>query len=986
MSYFSDNYDHIRYPLMPHTERGLRNAQRGAIWAVGSHFSQNAGAALLSLPTGAGKTGVLMMTPYILFAKRTLVVTPSRLVRNQIAEDFRGLLTLRKADIVVKGTPSPRVNEVEDKITDPEAWEKLREWDVVVATPSAISPHLEGVPAPPADLFDLLLVDEAHHSPAATWNGLLDAFPSAKRTLFTATPHRRDKKEIKAPLVYVYSLREAQEDGIFGEIEFVPVSIPTGAALGTEKEREAARDIAIARMTEEVFRADRAAGLEHCLMIRTDFKTRAKELQKIYEDNTGLHLKTIHSGLSLSIVKKMIQELRSGQLDGIICVDMLGEGFDFPNLKIAAIHAPHKSLEATLQFIGRFARTNAANLGKAKFIADPDSEVGDEIRALYQDNPTWKTLIANLSEARIGQEQEVRAGIEEFEPPSVQCASTRELSLYSLKPYRHVKIYRVPPDVTLDLSGEIAAPEGSEIIYRQTLRDGHATVFITHELSFPKWSGIRNFEQPRYELFVLYFDKASGLFFINSTRRYTALYEDLATQLTAGQHRMLTVARLNRVLLGMETASFTSIGMKSRVQNNSVESYRNIAGSNGQIAISQTDGLTYHRGHLHAHLRTADGRSNVGYSSASKVWSHGYSQIPTLLAWCRGLALKTARNERVVTNTSLDALAVGEEVDRIPGAVLCAEWDSTIYSKPTSLKYDSAAGETRHINFLDLELKINRARCTADAAFLQVELEDSIIEIGFSPSAFPHFWVENNFDFEVQRGQETMTLPSYLNNYWINFYLEDFSRLSGSEWLENPSENLSPFDCGRIEAIDWEAHNVLLTREFTSPQTPVDGYDSIHDFLKLRLQSEAPSVAIYDHRSGEIADFITFEETSDEVWVRLYHCKGSGGEQAGDRVDDVYEVCGQVIKSILWLNSRDKLADKINERIRGGSQFICGSKPALKNHFAAMKLKKPRFEVVLVQPGISQSKATAKILHVLAAADDYVRRVKGSGIRIFGSE
>ncbi len=44
------------------------------------------------------------------------------------------------------------------------------------------------------------------------------------------------------------------------------------------------------------------------------------------------------------------------------------------------------------------------------------------------------------------------------------------------------------------------------------------------------------------------------------------------------------------------------------------------------------------------------------------------------------------------------------------------------------------------------------------------------------------------------------------------------------------------------------------------------------------------------------------------------------------------------------------------------------------------------FEVVLVQPGISQSKATAKILHVLAAADDYVRRVKGSGVRIFGSE
>lgn len=35
----------------------------------------------------------------------------------------------------------------------------------------------------------------------------------------------------------------------------------------------------------------------------------------------------------------------------------MGEGFDFPFLKIAAIHAPHQSLAVTLQFIGRFART-----------------------------------------------------------------------------------------------------------------------------------------------------------------------------------------------------------------------------------------------------------------------------------------------------------------------------------------------------------------------------------------------------------------------------------------------------------------------------------------------------------------------------------------------------------------------------------------------------------------------------------------------------
>ena len=44
---------------------------------------------------------------------------------------------------------------------------------------------------------------------------------------------------------------------------------------------------------------------------------------------------------------------------------MLGEGFDLPELKIAALHDVKKSLPVTLQFTGRFTRTKYDdNLGK----------------------------------------------------------------------------------------------------------------------------------------------------------------------------------------------------------------------------------------------------------------------------------------------------------------------------------------------------------------------------------------------------------------------------------------------------------------------------------------------------------------------------------------------------------------------------------------------------------------------------------------------
>lgn len=80
--------------------------------------------------------------------------------------------------------------------------------------------------------------------------------------------------------------------------------------------------------------------------------------------------------------------MRWGDLDGVVCVNMLGEGFDFPNLKIAALHSPHRSLSATLQFIGRFARVAGVNIGGARFFAVPDEIEGD-VKELLREDASW---------------------------------------------------------------------------------------------------------------------------------------------------------------------------------------------------------------------------------------------------------------------------------------------------------------------------------------------------------------------------------------------------------------------------------------------------------------------------------------------------------------------------------------------------------------------------------------------------------------------
>lgn len=211
-SYFEKCYDSIRYPMDGVERKGLRNAQIGAIHAVASHFTiRRKEPAIVVMPTGSGKTAVLMMSAFVGRARRVLVVTPSRLVRSQIAEDFRNLAILKKIGVLGDAISEPKVTEVKGRVSSSEEWEELRSCDVVVGSPNSISPALEDVSEPPEDLFDLVLIDEAHHSPAVTWNKLMLAFPKAKRVLFTATPFRRDRQEIEGRLVYSYPIKAVRQ-------------------------------------------------------------------------------------------------------------------------------------------------------------------------------------------------------------------------------------------------------------------------------------------------------------------------------------------------------------------------------------------------------------------------------------------------------------------------------------------------------------------------------------------------------------------------------------------------------------------------------------------------------------------------------------------------------------------------------------------------------------------------------------------------------
>jgi superfamily II DNA or RNA helicase len=972
--YFGENYHRIKYPVDCDEKAGLRRSQLGAIHSIAAHFTLHKDSVIVVMPTGSGKTAVLEMTAFVERAQRVLIITPSKLVRNQIVEDIKSLKTLKAINVVDEKCPEPRIKEVTSKLKTIHEWEALRTYDFVVGTPHSVSPGVMGVATPPIDLFDLVLVDEAHHSPARIWNELLKAFPNAKRVLFTATPFRRDKQGLEGRLLYVYPLSKAFEDGVFGRIEYRPVD-PNGIRS----------DIAIAKAAEQVVREDESQGLKHYLMIRADSRKRANELKGIYKENTSLNLKVIHSGISPNNIKKSIAQLRGDELDGIICVDMFGEGFDLPNLKIAAIHAPHKSLEITLQFIGRFARTNAGNIGVAKFLAVP-SEIEVEGTKLFNEDAVWQQIITNLSEARIDEEVAVSEAINTFRPIIETDFDYQDISLHSLRPYFHVKIYKVDPGVAVDINQLITLPSQFEIVRHEVSLDLNTAAFLTREIQKQRWTHQKELARVEHDLFIIYYDMDANLLFINASRKSNSLYEHIAGFFTNGKHSLLPQKETNSVLATLTNYNFFNIGMRRLHLSPHQETYRISAGPSTQNAVSPTDGRMYSRGHVQGTATDANGKSvNIGYSSAAKVWSNASNRIPIFVDWAKILAHRIHNHRNFLTGSSLDWLSIGEEVESIPDGVIAACWNLDVYTNSRELLGIRDSDPFGQLS--DFDVYVDRQASKNGVVRLRLSNKEHSFEIDYLlKNGHPEIQgIQSDLStLSVIIGRNDIIFINYLRDFPFLLFFSDFSTLSGNQ-ISKSYKNLESFNKSQINVVDWTTLGVDIQREFTIPgRANTLNNLSIHDYLKRYLPTLKSQIVFYDHGSGEMADFVTFNLTKSSLIIQFFHCKGANGNSPGSRIDDVYEVAGQVVKSLIWLKL-SILKERIYKRESRGSIYLKGNYSELEAIISQANNHSLEFEMILVQPGISQSKMIENVATVLSAADSFIIRNGCSQLCVWGS-
>jgi len=194
----------------------LRVPQREGWAQIREHFSREDSAREVGvvLPVGCGKSGLIAISPYAIGAGRVLVIAPGTRIRGQLGDDLRANSPTNfyeRAEVLAQDADYPEVVMVESGRVN---HDDIQHCHVAVANIQQISGEenrwLDGLAH---DFFDLILVDEAHHNRAESWQQVKRRFPNAKVVNFSATPSRTDGTVMEGDVIYAFPVLRAIEAG-----------------------------------------------------------------------------------------------------------------------------------------------------------------------------------------------------------------------------------------------------------------------------------------------------------------------------------------------------------------------------------------------------------------------------------------------------------------------------------------------------------------------------------------------------------------------------------------------------------------------------------------------------------------------------------------------------------------------------------------------------------------------------------------------------
>jgi len=192
------------------------------------------GSALIRMPTGTGKSGVIAVTAHTLTGRgHVLVLAPWDALVDQLARDIRKRFWAR---IGVDAPSAREVYRVLPSSADA-TFDGALKPSIFIATITSLRQLQNRRPETYARLgalVSLVMVDEGHYEPAPDWSRAVRGLGKPV-ILFTATPYRNDFKffDVDRKFFYSYSHERAERDRFVRKLSFHDAAFSMPAAFCT---------------------------------------------------------------------------------------------------------------------------------------------------------------------------------------------------------------------------------------------------------------------------------------------------------------------------------------------------------------------------------------------------------------------------------------------------------------------------------------------------------------------------------------------------------------------------------------------------------------------------------------------------------------------------------------------------------------------------------------------------------------------------------
>jgi superfamily II DNA or RNA helicase len=311
--------------------------QRAAVNAAHRTLANGRRCGLWVMPTGTGKTRAFVALARELDADTLVVVHRDELAR-QAAATFGQFWP----EVTVGMMPG-------------RGWEDSR---VVIATVQSLHNKLDHMPP---DRFELVVLDEAHHAPARSWEKVIEHFTPRLLLGVTATPERLDGKDLAAyfggGLLYAYPLGDAMRDdyvvpirqyGIRTEVSLDDIPV----RAGDFSVKDLARVVSTEARTRAVIEAHRehaadrltlvfAVDLAHVEQIRAGFLA------------AGVPAASVTGKMPLEERRQVLADFGAGRVRVLVNYEVLTEGYDERGIGAVIMARPTKSRTLYQQCVGR---------------------------------------------------------------------------------------------------------------------------------------------------------------------------------------------------------------------------------------------------------------------------------------------------------------------------------------------------------------------------------------------------------------------------------------------------------------------------------------------------------------------------------------------------------------------------------------------------------------------------------------------------------